>query len=382
MEEKKFDLNSLIGFVLLGAIMFWWMYTSQPVPEVTGTTGNDTEQVQKAASNNNESAIGNPATLQANDSTTLIQAQNALGAFARSASLAMVGEQETVLENDLLKLVISNKGGQIKEALIKQHLTYDSLPLYMIEEANASFDIGFGTTDNRTLHTKNLFFEPSLTSQNGKQILSMKLKVSEAQYLEYRYEMKPDDYMVDFTVRSQGLERTLNSEQAIELNWQLKGYRHEKSIRYENQQTEMYYEKDDDEIDYLSIGGDDDALESGVNWVAYKQHFFSSILVTDKAFDKATLVSETLFEDEEVDSLYTKAFSLNTPLALESGELSYQMHWYIGPNDYQILKKYDRNLKEVVNLGWGIFGVINRVIFIPVFQFLQGFISNYGLIII
>jgi YidC/Oxa1 family membrane protein insertase len=382
MEEKKFDFNSIIGFGLLFAIMIWWMYTNQPTPEeIAAEEKAKTEQVQKA--NEQKAATANfnnssDTTIQGTDSLSLAKAQAQLGAFAHSATLT---DEETVLENDLLKLVISNKGGQIKEALLKNYVTYDSLPLYMIKDNNASFNLNFGTSDNRTLNTKDLLFEPTISQDGDNQVLSMKLKVSNSQYLEYRYVMKPGEYMVDFNVRSQGLSSTINSSQPVTLDWSLEGYRHEKSIRYENQQTEMYYEKEDEKIDYLSVGGDDDADESDVNWIAFKQHFFSSILITDKAFETARLDSKTLTTDEESEQ-FTKAFYLKAPLTLEGGELNYNMNWYIGPNDYHILKQYDRNIKEIVNLGWGIFGFINRVVFVPVFNFLQGFIGNYGLIII
>ncbi len=383
MEEKKFDFNSLIGFVLLGAIMIWWMYTNQPTPEeIAAEKKAQTEQEEKAIEEKTATAnFDNTSenTIQVTDSVSLLQAQAQLGSFAYSATLT---NAETVLENEVLKLVISNQGGQIKEALIKNFVTYDSLPLYMIKENNASFNINFGTADNRTLNTKDLLFEPTLTQEGDDQVLSMKLKVSNNQYLEYRYVMKPNTYMVDFNVQSQGLSSSINSNQPITLDWSLESFRHEKSIRYENQQTEMYYEKGDEDIDYLSVGGEDDAEENDVNWVAFKQHFFSSILITDEAFKTAKLTSLTLAEDEEVDTTFTKAFALKAPLALEGGEFNYNMNWYIGPNDYQILKKYDRNIKEIVNLGWGIFGFINRVVFIPIFNLLQGFIGNYGLIII
>ena len=382
MEEKKFDFNSLIGFVLLGAIMLWWMYTNQPTPEeIAAENKAKTEQVKEADSNTATGNFNNATetTIQVTDSLSLAKAKTQLGAFAYSATLS---DGETILENDLLKLVISNRGGQIKEALIKKYVTYDSLPLYLVKDNNASFNINFGTNDNRTLNTKDLLFEPSLTQSGENSILSMKLKISNDKFLEYRYEIKPDEYMVDFNIRSQGLSNAINSSQQVTLDWDLKGFSHEKSIKYENQQTEMYYEKEDEDIDYLSISGEDDAEEEDVNWVAFKQHFFSSILITEQAFEKASLKSETLTIDHKIDTTFTKAFHLKAPLTLQGGEFNYDMDWYIGPNDYQILKKYDRNIKEVINLGWGIFGFINRVIFIPVFNFLQGFIGNYGLIII
>jgi len=382
MEEKKFDFNSLIGFVLLGAIMLWWMWSNQPTPEeIAAEEKAAIEKVEaaEAATNTANFNNANENLLQSTDSLAIARAKSELGSFGYSTAIS---NGETILENNVLKLTISNKGGQIKEALLKNYVTYDSLPLYIIKDQNASFNINFGTSENRTLNTKDLMFEPTLTKNGSNEVLSMKLKVSDSKYLEYRYEVKPDEYMVDFNIKSQGLSTSLNSAQQITLDWNLDGFSHEKSIRYENQQTEMYYEKDDEDIDYLSISGEDDAEESDVNWVAFKQHFFSAILISEKGFDNAKLSSVTLTKDEEIDTVFTKAFALKTPLALEAGEFDYNMDWYIGPNDYQILKKYDRNIKEIVNLGWGIFGYINRLVFVPVFNFLQGFIGNYGIIII
>lgn len=381
MEEKKFDLNSLIGFILLGGIMMWWMYTSQPTPEELEAQKNATEEVQETPAESTKIATPD-ITVQNSDSLALVEAQQRLGAFAYSESLPSAQDATTTIENDVLKLVVSNKGGQIKEALVKTYVTYDSLPLYLMKDNNAAFNISFATADNRNLNTKDLYFEPTISKSGENNVLSMKLKVSENQFLEYRYEMTPGQYMVDFNIRSQGLGSALNSSQNPQLDWTLDGYRHEKSMSYENQQTELYYEKEDEEIDYLSVGGSDDATEEDVNWVAFKQHFFSSILINETGFNQATMKSNTLFEDEEVDTVYTKSFALSAPLELKGGEFDYDMSWYIGPNDYKILKNYDRNLKEVVNLGWGIFGWLNRYVFYPVFYFLQGFISNYGVIII
>ncbi|UMB55082.1 membrane protein insertase YidC [Lutibacter sp. A64] len=382
MEEKKFDFNSLIGFVLLGAIMLWWMWSNQPTPEeIAAEEKAAIEKVEatEAATNTANFNTTNKNVLQGTDSLAIARAKSELGSFGYSTAIS---DGETILENNVLKLTISNKGGQIKEALLKNYVTYDSLPLYIIKDQNASFNINFGTSENRTLNTKDLMFEPTLTKNGSNEVLSMKLKVSDSKYLEYRYEIKPDEYMVDFNIKSQGLSTSLNSAQQITLDWSLDGFSNEKSIRYENQQTQMYYEKENEDIDYLSISGEDDAEESDVNWVGFKQHFFSAILITDKAFDNAKLTTATLTKDEEIDTVFTKAFALKTPLKLEAGEFNYNMDWYIGPNDYQILKKYDRNIKEIVNLGWGIFGYINRLIFVPVFNFLQGFIGNYGIIII
>ncbi|NVK08890.1 MAG: membrane protein insertase YidC [Tenacibaculum sp.] len=373
MEQKKFDLNSFIGMLLLGGIMLWWMNTQKP--EETPETTTQTEQTTDATTTNTQNNLTDNVVV--NDSLQQIALQNKFGAFAYGASKSQEGN--TTLENDLVKLTIDNKGGQIIEALVKNYKTHDSLPLYLVKDNNASFNINFGTTDNRILNTKDLLFTPTLTKNGDTQVLSMKLKVSEAKFLEYRYEMKEGDYRVGFAVRSQGLNNTINSSQEINLDWSLKGFRHEKSLKTENMYSYYYY-KADDEVEYLQMN--DDEVVSDIDWVAYKQHFFSSILTSDTPFSNATLKSVD-FAGEDKDSVYTKTYGLKTPLALTNGELNYNMQWFYGPTDYNLLKSYKgTSLDEVADLGWGIFGFLNRTIFYPVFNMLKGFIGNYGLIII
>ncbi len=240
MEQKKFDVNSFIGMILLGGIIFWWMSTQEPAIDTTNDT-TDTEIVASPESNNNTSNAFVNTTVVENDSIKQLNLKNQLGAFAESAINASEGF--SVLENEVVKLTINNKGGQIKEALVKNFKTYDSLPLYLIKDNNASFNINFGTTDNRILNTKDLFFAPTITTNGDIQIVSMKLKVSETQFLEYRYEMKPKEYMVNFSIRSQGLSNVINGSNPIHLDWSLDGYRHEKSLKTENTMYSWYYYK-------------------------------------------------------------------------------------------------------------------------------------------
>ena len=375
MEEKKFDVNSFIGMILIGGILLWWMNSTQP--EITPNTETTTEQIinsEATASQNNATSL--PPII--NDSLKQVEIQNQLGAFAYS--IVNSSEGTTTLENEVLLLKINNKGGQITEALIKGFQTYDSLPLHMIKDNNASFNINFGTTDNRILNTKDLFFEPTFSNNGTSQVLSMKLKVSDNQFLEYRYEMT-DDYMVNFAVRSQGLSTVINSSNTINLDWSLKGYRHEKSLRTENTMYSYYYYKTDNEVEYLGL--EDNEVVNNMDWVSYKQHFFSSILLSDKAFNNAAIASVDLVKDETIDTVFTKKYTLKTPLELSNGELNYNMKWYYGPSDYTKLSQYEgTDLNETADLGWGIFGTINRWIFIPIFGMLEGFMGNYGLIII
>uniref|UniRef100_UPI0040487F70 membrane protein insertase YidC n=1 Tax=Polaribacter sp. TaxID=1920175 RepID=UPI0040487F70 len=374
MEQKKFDANSFIGLLLLGAIMLWFMYTNQeeikPAETSVENIIDSTTTTTKLPIETNFAA--------STDSLANIVLQNQLGAFAFGAQTAKKGT--SILENKVLRLVIDNQGGQIIEAQVKNYKTYDSLPLYLIKDKNASFNINFGTTDNRILNTKDLLFNPSVAKNGKNQVLSLKLKVSDSQFLEYRYEMKPDNYMIDFTVRSQGLSSVINGSNTIKLDWNMDGYRHEKSMKTENMYSTFYFENAD-EVDYYQR--DATEIEETVKWAAFKQHFFSSILLTNTPFATAQISTKDLMSGDETNETFTKQFGLSAPLALQGGELNYQMNWYYGPNDYAILKSYENtNISEIVDLGWGIFGFINRNAFIPIFNFLSGWMSNYGLIII
>ena len=387
MEEKKFDLNALIGFILLGAILMFYVYNNQPTPEQlekqrTERIQDSIQKVQQSQKNTAPEEVTTITTINPSDSLALANAKGELGVFAYSATLPSAKENETILENELLRIKISNKGGQITEVELKNYKTYNSLPLYLIKDKNASFTINFGTSDNRILNTRDLFFEPTLTKSGENQILSMKLKVAANNYLEYRYEIKPNDYMIDFAVKTQGMDKAINTSTPLNLNWNLKAFRNEKSLRTENRYTQFYFKKDGD-IDYLSATKEDEETEKNVEWVAFKQHFFSSILLAKAPFTTAKITSENLVKDENIDTVYTKRFALNTPLKMDNGNIDYAMNWYFGPSDYKILKTYKgTDLEETVDLGWGIFGWINKIIFIPVFAFLSSFIGNYGLIII
>ena len=376
MEQKKFDINSFIGMILLGGILLYWMNSNKT--DETTDTETKTEQVVSTSKNTTNTNTENKPVFES-DSLKQIAFNNKLGLFAQSAINGVDGT--SILENELVKLTINNKGGQIIEAQIKNYKTHDSLPLYMIKDKNASFNINFGTTDNRILNTKDLFFEPTISKNGESTIISMKLKVADSQFLEYRYEMKPNDYMVNFAVRSQGLSTVINSSNPINLDWSLKGYRHEKSLKTENTMYSYYYFKTEGEVDYLNAGKSD--IINNVDWVAYKQHFFTSNLLTDTPFDNATVTATDLVKNEEIDTVYTKLYELKTPLALSNGELNYNMKWFYGPSDYNLLKTFEgTDLEKTADLGWGIFGFLNRTVFYPVFNFLKGFLSNFGLIII
>ncbi len=379
MEEKKLDLNSIIGFVLIFGILIWIMYQNQPTEAQIKA---DKAKKEQAAVQAKKQSLAVVPVVQ--DSIQKAQASAALGNFAYSASLPSAKDTVTTIENEFIRIQVANKGGQIVSATLKNHERFkkgSKQLVTLIEKNNAQLNLSLSTQDNRSLQTKDLYFQPSLTKNGTDQVLSMRLKSSETAYLEYQYVLKANNYMLDFSIQSQGLQSVLNTSKPVNLEWELKTLRNEKGIDYENRYTEIYFAYEDDKYDYVGQGDSKTEAPTKVSYVAYKQHFFSTILLTDTPFEKADLASANLVHDAAKDTLFTKQFKSIIPLKFERGELDYAMHWYIGPTDYATLKSYDKNLEHVISLGWGIFGWINKFIFIPLFGFLSSFIA-YGIAII
>ncbi|OOG65937.1 membrane protein insertase YidC [Flavobacterium sp. A45] len=386
MEEKKLDLNSVIGIVLIIGIFLWMMYQNKPSEAQIAAEKAKKELVAKEAQAKSVAvkSVEAPVTTVVGDSTQLIQMQKTLGGFAYSATLPSAKNGVTTIENDFVLLKIANKGGYIVEATLKNFERFKKNSgqlVSLIKDNNADLNIQLQTSDNRVLNTKDMYFEPTLSKVGNDQILSMKLKAGANEYLEYKYILKPKDYMVGFDIRSQGLNKVLNTAKPLDLVWDMKTYRNEKSVSYENRFAELRFQYEEGKHDYVNGGENKEETPVKVDYIAFKQHFFTSILLTNTAFEKASLKSNNLVLDEARDTVFTKQFKATVPLTFQNGELDYKMNWYFGPTDYATLKAYDKDIEKIVPLGWGIFGWINMFIFIPLFGFLTGNIS-YGIAII
>ena len=385
MEEKKLDTNSIIGFLLIGAILLYMLWQNQPTPEELAAQEQAkqeqlaTEAAQQAADalTLTDNTISNLST----DSLALARMKTKIGDFAYALSLLSATDTTTTFENEVLVLKIDNKGGFVSEVKLKNYVNHDSVPVYLIKDGSSVFNLNFATSDNRTLNSSNLYFQPTLSTSGDNQVLSMRLKVSETQFLEYRYELKPNDYMLGFSVRSQGLSSVLNTSQDVQLDWKFEAHRQDQSITFENRYTRLTYQHEGDKINKLSQTGDDDEVESELSWISFRQHFFSTILVPDTPFKTAELKSFNLVNDETVDTLFTKRYEVQLPLGFSGGELTHNMNIYYGPTYDDILNKYDRNLEASIPFGWGIFGWINKAIFSPLYAWLTNYLS-YGIAII
>ena len=388
MEQRKFDLNSIIGFALIFVILIFIMYQNQPDPKVVAAEKAKKElSIKEAKAKELEAKTVERATVTVaatGDSTQLAQLQKTLGNFAYSATLPSAKVGLTTIENELVKLTIANKGGYIVEATLKKFEKFKKGSgelVQLVKDNNANLNVQLLTSDNRTLNSKDLYFEPTLTKVGADQVLSMKLKAGANEFLEYKYILKPNEYMIGFDISSQGLNKVLNTTKPLDLEWDLKSYRNEKSISYENRYTEIYFEHEEGKIDYAGLGQTEEENLSKASFIAFKQHFFSTILLSKTPLETAKVNSVNLVHDEKIDTVFTKQFKANIPLVFTNGELDHKMSWYFGPTDYKTLKSYDQNLEKIISLGWGIFGWINKFIFIPLFGLLSDYIS-YGIAII
>ena len=367
MEEKKFDPYQFIGFILIALIMTWMLMNQQPVEEGTEAVTKTETQADKTPA----------VAVVKNDSIQRVELQNNFGSFAD-----LVQEQETIeiaLENEVLSFIFSNKGGQITTAYLKGYTNYLGEPLNLVAD-NQSINFNFSTLDGRNLNTADLYFTPELTEVNQEKVLTLKAALNENQWIAFRYALSPNDFMVDFSILSSGMQGIINQNKPQNLSWDLKALRNSRSVEYENRYTELTYGYEGDKVNELSIAGEDEEQVEDVQWIGYKQHFFNSILIPAAGIEKVDLSSESLVESEDKTQLYTKSYHSLIPLK-SNGELAHSFQWYFGPSEYKTLAQYDLGIEKSINFGWGIFGWINKSIFIPLFGFLSSFLP-FGIAII
>ena len=288
-----------------------------------------------------------------------------------------IPEQITTIQNELLRLSITSKGGFIEEAEINAYTNYLDEQVYIIKDANTDFNLRI-EANGSLINSRDLDFLPIL---DGNQLI-MRSQVAGG-ILEFIYtlskEMEESEaYRFQFDIRSSGL----NVQSKTNLYWRLDGFRHALSADYENRYTQLTYQYEDDKVQTLSAMGDDTDRDKNVSWISYRQHFFSMILIPSTQFESIDVESSSIINEDVSDaSVYLKRFETSTAIAAQNGALNTTFDWFIGPTDYKILKTYDENLSGSISFGWGIIGWINRFLFFPLFGLLSGFLP-YGIAII
>ena len=366
MEERRFDPYQFIGFILIAMILTWMLYVNKPEEGA-----NPPVEPEKTKLKTEQKDV---AQIQLNDSLKKINLQSTFGIF--SNWMTDQGATTQIIENKDLFIKVSPKGGILELVRLKDYTDYLDQPLELVKEGNTKFNVQFTTKDGRRLNTKDFYFSPKLNSKNGDQILSLKAAISPNQYLEFVYAIDAERFLVDFSIQSSGIAALLDSSEPAVFSWETNAFRNSKSIDYEGRYTELTYGYEEDKIDYLSLSGSDEESPKEVRWVSFRQHFFSAILIPEKRVDQLRVTSYNLADDKSLDEVFTKKFGVQIPLAYQSGEFGSRFEYYFGTTDYQTLKSYDRDLESSIPLGWGIFGWLNRFIFLPLFGFLSSFLPH------
>ena len=361
MEENKIDVYQIIGFLLLIAAFFWWFNVTVPELEKSVQTENNLPE------NNNSSEIvvsdfKDISEISDISDNTIIN------------SIGSKNNQDIIIENNDVIFKFNTKGGLLNGVKLKGYSNHKGEDLFIVNN-NQKTNLNFQTKNGFDLNTLDYNFSYE-KFENGKvKTVIMKLVISEYQSISFEYKIPESGYMIDFNISSIGLSSILNKDENITLNWSLDAFRQAKSVDYENRYSQLLYQYDGDDTNYLSSYSDSDDSEDSVNWISYGQHFFNSILVFENPIDNVEFSSKKLFDDEGKDVVYTKNYSSIIPLSLSNNEVSKNMKWYIGPNDYDILKNYDDKIYDSIYFGWGIFGMINRFIYFPFFGFLVKYFS-------
>ena len=365
---KEYDKNSLIGFVLMAIILIvfnTFFFPTSPIEEKS-----DVAPI-KVIENTSEI---NQVIVPTENTNISEEKKNQYGVFANNA----IGEEALyTLENEKLKITISNKGGRIVSAILKEYQTYDSLPLDLFNADSSKFNLQFST--GKYINTEKLFFEAS-TSYD---LISMKLKADEEHYIEYIYSINDDDFLIDFEINLVGMQKLIPQElNYMNLEWEMYTPKTEKSKDNQDMYTGVQYQYSaDKEVDYLSFSSNEDneEVKSKLNWVAFKQQFFSAIFIAKDKFEKPTILTSNKTENPNFIKKLSANFELPFTHNLEQ-KLNYQ--FYFGPNHYKTLQSYNAGFEELIPLGWGIFGWVNQYIIINLFDFLSKYFASYGIIIL
>jgi YidC/Oxa1 family membrane protein insertase len=294
-----------------------------------------------------------------------------------------------VLENNKIELKISLKGGRIFSARLKEYKTHNSLPLILFSGDSTIFGFNFYTTDNKAVKTNELFFKPvserkSYIVTAEPQSVILRLLAGDDRYIEYKYTLAPDKYMVDFDVKFKSMESIIASNQnSITLDWRMYIPQQEKGRQNEENYTTIKYKYFQDEVDGLKIRQQKDLEKADIttklSWVAFQDQFFSSVLISNDFFLNGAVTSVRTPVSED----YIRYFTAELGVPVNPGqETSLGMKLYYGPNHISTLRKEGLQLERLVFLGKNIIGWINRFIIIPVFNWLEKYIGSYGIIIL
>lgn len=387
------DKNTIIGFVLIFALVIGFTQLNKPSDaEVAAQHARDSiALVEKKKAEQQQLVTQNTTTDTLTKDTSKLA--DAFGSF----SVAAKGEEKLVtIENDLVKLTFSNKGGRIYSAELKKYSRKDSLdkknPLILFEGKESNMNFVLTTNNNRVMNSSELYFDASniIKGANGDQTLVMRLRTATQGYIDFIYNLPASSYMMNFDIKANGMTAVMpGGINSLEMQWKSRIPQQEKGRTFEERYTNIQYKFTGGDLEKLSESKDDEKKpETKVQWIAFKDQFFSSILIANEGMTSTRLKSTM----EEESSKYLKSYSADMNVAFDpTGKVPTTFRMFFGPNQHKVLSSFDDTAKtpddelhltKLIPLGWWIFGGINEYVIIPMFDFLSKFFSNFGVIIL
>lgn len=362
-QEKKFDFNQTIGFILIAILFGVFIFLNKPSEEQIEAQKKELVQKQQEAKKHEQ--LNNTASQQAFQ--------------AVDPTLA----QDVEVSNDKLKVKFSPKGAQISDVEIIGFDAYDAKkdgnkdPLHLVKNGSSKFNLSFKTKQGTVLNVADLVFVPQVQKNANNTVITFTANAQNSQ-IQYIYTLG-DTYGIDFEVKTQGLSN-ITAENKVDLAWTMDAFSTEKGKDQEKYWSHTYFQfKGNKDIEYELFGADEWNEEESISWVANKQQFFASVLSYDEGFKNTNGGSKN---SEKEDLTYSKHFHLNSQMDLKNSEMNYKFTWDFIPLDYKMLKGYnDKGFQNLIDFGWGLFGWLNKYFFLNIFKWLASVGITYGWVI-
>lgn len=375
------DKNQITGLILMLVIMtvyfqFFAPELEPPLEEQASTEEIVSDYQSQAAA----SEVETPTALAVDDSLTSVMHKERYGIFANFAS----GDaQDIVIENEVVKITLSSKGAVVKNVLLKDYLTYDKEPLILIDEQSSSSELLL-MSNYKPVNISQLYYA---VNQSGKSVagedtlsVSFRLELDNGRYIEQKYTLGGTGYQLGYEINLVNVDGIVDN-QDLRLNWQDKMKAVEHTLKESRAKTTINYVTGEGDFDSMSLGEDleEEEINQGMKWFAFKQRFFASALIAENGFSKAKL--STYIDTNDSSTVKTGIAELTLSISdLRSGKGKYE--YFFGPNDFTVQQNVGHGFEQNVELGWFIFRMVNRWLIIPLFNFFEGFIGSYGIIII
>ncbi len=374
----KTDKNTVIGFVLLGVLFFaYFWYSSKQSNELQAIKQKQEDSVRKVMAANikpQDTVVARLDSLKRDSATRL----SAAGDFTTAA----IGtEQLVTIENEVMKVTFSNKGGQVATVELKKYKSSDSGLVVLASRSDIGYSIN--TSTNQSSLSTNLFFagSPVVKNADGSQTISFVLSAANGQSVTHQYIVRPNQYMIDWNVAMTGADKLL-SQGLMNFQWKANTYQNEKTAQYERQMSNICFSEGND-FDYISAKTER-KFEKPVQWVGVVQQFFNSTLISKNSFNSGQVNWARKPDTDSSKALASAEINLQMKLAT-TASVSVPFQLYYGPSDYNILKKQAPEMDKIVNLGRDMYSFvrpINKYIIMPVFDFFAGFVVNYGWVVL